>query len=107
MFKKPFSFEGRIGRTEYCLSSLGYFAVLVALALTFPNTDTANILELIILIPLFWFLLAQGTKRCHDRNNIGWFQIIPFYSLWMMFAPGDPGENDFGPSPKQSQELPA
>ncbi|WP_090153857.1 DUF805 domain-containing protein [Dyadobacter soli] len=67
----------------------------------------ANILQLIILIPLFWFLLNQAAKRSHDRNNIGWFQIIPFYYLWMLFARGDPGENDFGPSPKRWAELPA
>ncbi|WP_215241614.1 DUF805 domain-containing protein [Dyadobacter helix] len=104
MFKKPFSFDGRIGRTEYCLSYFGYFAILVVLGATFPNTDMANLLQLILLIPLIWFLLAQGAKRCHDRGNFGGFQIIPFYLLWMMFAPGDPGENEYGPSPKQPAE---
>lgn len=107
MFKKPFSFDGRIGRTEYCLSYVGYLAILFGMAIIFPNTEMSNLLQFILYIPLFWFLLAQGAKRCHDLDKIGWFQIIPFYFLWMMFAPGDPGENDFGPSPKQSAELPA
>jgi len=107
MFKKPFSFEGRIGRTGYCLSYGGYLAILFGMALIFPNTDLSNLLQFILYIPLFWFLLALGAKRCHDLDKIGWFQIIPFYFLWMMFAPGDPGENDFGPSPKQPIELPA
>ena len=107
MFKKPFSFEGRIGRTEYCLSCLGYFVVVTGLQFASLASDIASIIAFLCAIPLFWFILAQGTKRCHDRNNIGWFQIIPFYGFWMLFAPGDPGENDFGPSPKQPTELPA
>jgi uncharacterized membrane protein YhaH (DUF805 family) len=107
MFKKPFSFDGRIGRTEYCLSSLAYITVLAGLQFASLASDIANIVTLLCMIPLIWFMVAQGTKRCHDRNNIGFFQIIPFYGFWMLFAPGDPGENDFGPSPKQSAELPA
>lgn len=54
----------------------------------------------IFLIPVYWFIWAQGAKRCHDRNNTGWFQIIPFYGFWMLFADGDYGENDYGPNPK-------
>lgn len=66
-----------------------------------------NSIVLLVCIPAFWFLAAQGAKRCHDRNNIGWFQVIPGYIIWMAFAAGDPGENDFGPSPKQPAEQPA
>lgn len=51
-------------------------------------------------IPLYWFFWAQGSKRCHDRNNSGWYQLIPFYGLWMIFASGDEDENDYGESPK-------
>ncbi|MET7253732.1 DUF805 domain-containing protein [Dyadobacter fermentans] len=105
MFKKPFSFDGRIGRTEYCLSYFGYFAALMVLELVSFKSEVGILFSFVCAIPIFWFALAQGAKRCHDRNNIGWFQIIPGYFFWMAFAPGDPGENDFGPSPKQSAEL--
>jgi uncharacterized membrane protein YhaH (DUF805 family) len=68
------------------------------------NEDEINIyfaiFWLISLIPMTWFLLAQGSKRCHDRNNSGWYQIIPFYTLWMLFAAGDVKENSYGESPK-------
>ncbi|WP_449437398.1 DUF805 domain-containing protein [Pedobacter steynii] len=49
---------------------------------------------------LVWFMLAQGAKRCHDRNNNGWWQFIPFYGFWMLFVPGDVGDNKYGPNPK-------
>ncbi|MDR0798218.1 MAG: DUF805 domain-containing protein, partial [Dysgonamonadaceae bacterium] len=47
-----------------------------------------------------WFLWAQGAKRCHDRDRTGWYQMIPFYFLWLIFADGEYGENDYGPNPK-------
>ena len=56
--------------------------------------------NLILLIPVYWFLLAQGAKRCHDRGNSGWYQIIPFYNLWMLFADSEKGVNDYGLNPK-------
>jgi len=55
----------------------------------------------ILLIPGYWFIWAQGSKRCHDRGNSGWYQLIPFYGLWMAFADGEPGENEYGTNPKE------
>ncbi|WP_426295364.1 DUF805 domain-containing protein [Dyadobacter endophyticus] len=107
MFKKPFSFDGRIGRTEYCLTYLGYWVCLIAIQSVSVDSLATSLFTICAIVPLIWILTAQGAKRCHDRNNIGWYQIIPFYFLWMLFAPGDLGENDFGPSPKQSAEIPA
>jgi uncharacterized membrane protein YhaH (DUF805 family) len=51
-------------------------------------------------IPMLWFLWAQGAKRCHDRGNSGWYQIIPLYGLWMLFADSDNGVNEYGENPK-------
>ena len=47
-----------------------------------------------------WFQWAQGAKRCHDRNCSGWWQLVPFYALWMLFADGERGLNQYGPDPK-------
>lgn len=49
---------------------------------------------------LFWFILAQGAKRCHDLGNSGFYQFIPFYGLWMLFEKGKSGENEYGNNPK-------
>jgi len=52
-------------------------------------------------IPMLWFLWAQGAKRCHDIGHSGWYQIIPFYMLWMIFAKGEEGiQNKYGVNPK-------
>ena len=76
MFKSPFSFNGRIRRLEFGLSILIYYAYL------FLSMGLAIGEEFfVVMIPAYWFILAQGSKRCHDRGNSGWYQLIPFYSL--------------------------
>jgi uncharacterized membrane protein YhaH (DUF805 family) len=64
------------------------------------SSEGILILYFIILVPYLWFLWAQGAKRCHDRGNSGFFQLIPFYIFWMLFAEGDPEPNEYGNSPK-------
>lgn len=105
MFKNPFSFEGRIRRLEYGLSYIIYaglcgFVSIMVTMLGVPASGTATIVSLVLYIPVLWFMLAQGAKRCHDRGNSGVWQIIPFYHLWMIFADGDIGDNEYGPNPK-------
>lgn len=101
MFKNPFSFTGRIRRTEYGLSYLIYLIIYFLIGgLASEFGDIGPLLIFVIWIPLLWFMLAQGAKRCHDRDNSGWYQIIPFYGLWMLFADGDPGANQYGANPK-------
>jgi len=46
-------------------------------------------------IPLLWFFWAQSAKRCHDLNKSGWWQIIPFYFLWLWFEKGIGGPNEY------------
>lgn len=100
MFNKPFSFEGRIRRTEYGLSYLIYLAIYFGTTILMETDESFSIVFLIVAIPLFWFLFAQGAKRCHDRGNSGWYQIIPFYGLWMLFGESDYGPNEYGDNPK-------
>ena len=105
MFKNPFSFNGRIRRLEYGLSNVIYSVAVFILAIFLmsfgdPKGPATNGFMIVLWIPLGWFMLAQGAKRCHDRGNSGAWQIIPFYGFWMLFAPGDIGVNEYGPNPK-------
>jgi len=104
MFKNPFSFEGRIRRLEYGLSYLIYFAIAVFIGLILGllsfDEQSANMLLFLLLLPAIYFLIAQGAKRCHDRGNSGWWQLIPFYGFVMMFGEGDTFENEYGQNPK-------
>ena len=106
MFRRPFSFQGRIRRTEFGLSLLIYYAVLwiggfiLGSVVGATDSDVSIIFLYLLMIPGFWFLWAQGAKRCHDLGHSGWFMFIPFYILWMLFVPGDRETTGYGTSPK-------
>lgn len=106
MFKAPFSFIGRIRRLEYGLSCLIFLVLniiyLSSIQLLIKLMEENNFFSLITLLhlPLYWFLLAQGSKRCHDRGNGGWWQLIPFYFVIMLFYDGEKGKNEYGLNPK-------
>ena len=76
-----FSFEGRIRRVEYGITILLYAVFSVFWTLI----KIPFFLQSILSILLLWFLLAQGAKRCHDIGKSGWWQIVPFFELWMIF----------------------
>ena len=101
MFNNPFSFEGRIRRSEYGISFILF--VVARIVITLILSSAGNGVILLSSIPLLWFLWAQGAKRCHDLGNSGWFQIIPFYGLWMIFQDGASGVNQYGENPKDVQ----
>ena len=107
MFKAPFSFNGRIRRLEYGLSIIFFYSALflvsfLATAVTGGRNDNplGSLLVLVVFVPGIWFMLVQAVKRSHDLGNSGWFILIPFYSLWLLFGNGKYGQNEYGFNPK-------
>lgn len=98
IFEAPFSLVGRITRLEYIISILGWIGIdlLCNIFLTAPSV---SIIYSIVGIVLFFFIICQGAKRCHDIGKSGWWQLIPFFFIWLMIAKGDDGENEYGESP--------
>jgi len=52
-------------------------------------------------IALYWLLWAQGAKRSHDIGKSGWWQLIPFYNVYLLFPEGNPYTNKYGGNPKE------
>ena len=103
MFKRSFSFHGRIRRTEYGISFIIYFVWVMILNVATASNDMPEGLAIFLIVtyvPMIWFLLAQNCKRCHDRGNSGWYQLIPFYFFVLLFGDGEEGSNDYGDNPK-------
>lgn len=102
MFSNPFSFEGRIRRMEYVISVVPIVSAIVIINSILESMRPSPSVITFLYIPLYWIFWAQGAKRCHDLGNSGWFQIIPLYGLWMIFADGQPGINKYGRNPKEN-----
>lgn len=117
MFRRPFSFRGRIRRTEYAISLLIMSVVLVVwmvALLVIVGASSATLVDmegwplvvsvlvfLLTLFPLFWFYYAQTAKRLHDIDAPGLFCFVNGLSLPMIFVEGSRGANRYGALPKE------
>ncbi len=102
---KLFSFNGRIRRRTYWIISIIYSFIMVALEEATANgfDEGGLIVYFLILIPACWIMIATYAKRCHDLGHSGWWMLIPFYTLWLAFQDSQPGDNEYGPNPKESE----
>lgn len=120
MFKAPFSFEGRIRRMEYFLSSIialfvlsiVYFMCFAAFFLSIEASSiTGSVVGGLVGIAAYvagvWFGLAQGVKRLHDLDKSGWMILLflvpivgTVFALYLLFADGTVGPNRYGEDPK-------
>lgn len=90
--------NGRIGRS-------GYICTVLICSISLSLVDAISrgkmqgpigyIIWLLVLI-ILCVNLYIGAKRCHDLGHNGFWQFIPFYSLWMLIAKGDEEDNEYG-----------
>ncbi|WP_158974265.1 DUF805 domain-containing protein [Cellulophaga sp. L1A9] len=100
--QKIVSFKGRINRTSYLFTVLIYSVInaIIIANTTMSNIETALVVFLVFNLLMFWILLAQASKRSHDIGNSGWYVLIPFYGVLILFLKGVSGKNQYGSSPK-------
>lgn len=131
--KSLFSFEGRISRGKYWLSSI--FFVLLPLifviaagffifgsifiygfpgaAITSPIWAASSLLVIISFIIVTFIYLTTNIKRFHDRGKSGWWALIgfiPFLGFWWIliecgFLKGDTGSNEYGQDPLEAVSV--
>lgn len=104
VLKNYVNFKGRARRSEYwyfiLFNSIISFAVgFVGGILGDENGSLGMIYSLGIMLPS----IAVAVRRAHDTNHSGWFILIPFYNLYLMFKEGDEGANDYGADPKNDK----
>ena len=121
-YKRYFDFSGRSRRKEYWLFVLFYTVVLIGLMILDSQLGLGGYAESYSdfgdgsmsvgfnlaggVLSMIWAVLhlipalAAGIRRMHDNDKSGWFILIPFYNLVLLFLEGTRGPNRFGPDPK-------
>jgi uncharacterized membrane protein YhaH (DUF805 family) len=114
--KRYAEFGGRSRRKEYWLFILLYMILSVVAtvldASVFRNmaiNGEMGVVSLILSFALIVPLLAVAVRRLHDTDRSGWWILIGLIPLLGQLAllvfyclDGTPGDNRFGPDPKQS-----
>ena len=116
--KKYAVFEGRARRKEYWFFVLFYliFAFVLGfidgLAGTVQAQTDIGLFGTIFGFALLLPSLAVAVRRLHDTGRSGWWvliNLIPVIGMivFIVFAVQDsqPGENRFGPNPKETAEV--
>jgi uncharacterized membrane protein YhaH (DUF805 family) len=124
-WRQTFDFKGRATRREYwfflvqlyAAAVIAIFGFALLLVLAAPDMELENrdgsvgvsigIAFLLALIPYF----SASIRRLHDHDKSGWLLLLTFIPLvgWifyliMMLTPGTPGENGYGPDPRERLE---
>ena len=103
VFSQYATFNGRAFRSEYWWFQLALYLVILLLIVVPIIHMIGVILAPIIFILAIVPCLAVGSRRLHDSNKSGWYQLIglvPFIgsiALMVLFAwASDEGENQYG-----------
>ena len=82
-------FKGRSDRKQYLSFLLFYILVDLFINLANPNGTTINA---VIMGALIVPLIAVEIRRSHDVGKSGWWILVPFYSIYLMFKESIPEE---------------
>lgn len=98
-FSNYANFNGRASRSEFWWFFLFYMIVVFVLSfLSGVSSIFGYVLiafYLVVIIPY----IALLARRMHDTDHSGWFQLIPFYNLYLAIIKGTDGPNRFGDDP--------
>lgn len=107
VLKKYAVFEGRARRTEYWMFFLINFVICFVLSIVEAMIGTMGILTVVYSLAVLLPGIAVSIRRIHDIGRSGWWVVIGLVPVvgaivLLIFALLDsqPGENQYGPSPK-------
>ena len=102
-------FNGRARRTEYWMFVL--FNIIFSIAANALDyiLGTSGVISGLYALAVFIPSLAVSVRRLHDVNKSGWMLLVLLipvigfiWLLVLMIMEGTPGENQYGPNPKET-----
>lgn len=120
---KVWAWSGRIGRLRYMAYLFGIsivnmvpvmvlMGILGATGVMKGNVEAVGGLSIVLYLPLLVFSFVLAKRRFNDTNRSGWLSLllwIPlvnfFVSLYLVFAAGSEGANDYGPAPSPNSTI--
>jgi len=111
VLKKYAVFEGRARRKEYWTFFLVNVAIAFVTGFIGGILGIAGLVNFVVVVCSLAILvpsIAVGIRRLHDTGRSGWWLLIGFIPLIgtivlivFMIADSVPGENEYGPNPKE------
>ena len=115
VLKKFSVFTGRADRREFWMFALANFAVAIVLGIFTRIPFLGVIFTIVIFLYSLAILvpgIAVGMRRLHDTNKSGYFLLLALIHIVGAIAvlalcamEGTPGENQYGPDPKDAIEA--
>ena len=112
--KKYAVFSGRARRKEYWMFALfvGIIYAVLAIVAAASKTPALFVLLAVFYVGILLPALAVGVRRLHDIGRSGWwllFGLVPLVGgiTLLVFSCTDsqPGENKYGPNPKEAAPV--
>lgn len=100
VLQKYAEFDGRARRSEYWYFTLFNLIITIALMVIGNMIHFRyiyNLYSLAVLLPS----IGVGIRRMHDVGKSGWFILVPIYNLILSATDSQPGDNEYGPNPKE------
>jgi uncharacterized membrane protein YhaH (DUF805 family) len=108
VLKQYADFGGRARRKEYWMFVLFNVIIIVLLAAIDAALGTDGILMILYSLAVLIPSIAVAVRRLHDTGRSGWWVLIdfvpligPIWLLVLMVLDSQPGENQYGPNPKE------
>lgn len=106
------SYEGRSSRSDYFVVLLVTSVLGAISGALMVKGGALGFFSGLFFAAVLWVSMCACARRMHDVGHSGWLTLLVlvpvanfFFGLYVLFAPGQHGDNEFGPSSLSSSSL--
>ncbi len=101
-------FDGRARRKEYWMFILFHIIIVIVISIIEGAFGSPGVLSTLYGLAVLLPGIGVSIRRLHDTGRTGWWMLIGLIPilgaivlLVFMVQDGEPGENQYGPNPKE------